>query len=47
MSIKPCDCKNKYQDERYGQGQRVHTEGQKDSKGNGKHTCTVCGKEKR
>jgi len=35
--IKPCNCQSKYQDDRYGRGMRVHTEGSKHSR------CTVCG----
>ena len=40
ITIKPCDCKSTYQDQRYGKGNRVHNTGTK------KVTCTVCAKEK-
>lgn len=43
--IKPCDCQHKYQDERYGQGNRVHNEMKKEGKSTG-WRCTVCGKKK-
>ena len=35
-----CTCHHQYQDEKYGQGQRVHNIGAKD------YSCTVCGKSK-
>jgi len=35
--ILKCNCVHKFQDRRYGKGNRVHTEGQK-----GGNTCTVC-----
>jgi hypothetical protein len=38
--IAPCSCQHKYQDERYGKGQRVHNVGKT------KITCTVCGVKK-
>lgn len=38
MSIQKCTCKHDFQDQKYGQGMRVHTE---DRKGNSH--CTVCG----
>lgn len=41
--ILPCDCKNQFQDERYGSGKRVHNVGAGNSP---KKTCTVCGKQK-
>lgn len=38
--IKPCDCKDEYQDQNYGKGLRVHNVG---GKGKGKVAyCTVC-----
>ena len=41
--IRKCDCKHKFQDEKYGKGMRVHNErAGKD----GGCRCTVCGKEK-
>lgn len=41
--IKKCTCKHKYQDERYGKGNRVMNERKKDS--TSKYRCTVCGEE--
>lgn len=39
-----CDCKNEYQDEKYGKDQRVHN---KTSGKDGRNwRCTVCKKEK-
>jgi hypothetical protein len=40
--IKQCKCKHDFQDKRYGQGNRVHNQKQKDSK-NAQYRCTVCG----
>lgn len=37
--IEKCDCKNDFQDRRYGKGKRVKNE----TKGGGAR-CTVCGK---
>jgi hypothetical protein len=36
--IMPCKCPNKYQDEKYGAGKRVHTV----SREGGNARCTVC-----
>lgn len=42
--IKPCNCKNEYQDETYGEGMRVHnSKGGRDGAG---FRCTVCGSER-
>ncbi len=38
--VKPCPCKNSFQDTRYGVGQRLHNVGTKGI------TCTVCGNRK-
>jgi|WetSurSiteA1Bulk_404760.scaffolds.fasta_scaffold00108_8 hypothetical protein len=39
--LKPCNCRNDYQDRTYGKGMRVkNTSGKTD-----KAKCTVCGKE--
>lgn len=38
--IHKCTCNHEYQDEKYGQGKRVHNEGVAK-----KIRCTVCGKE--
>jgi len=38
--IKKCDCKHKYQDNKYGKGNRVQNTTLKE-----KFRCTVCGKE--
>jgi hypothetical protein len=35
-----CNCKSEYQDEKYGEGMRVHNEGNKSWR------CTVCGSQK-
>lgn len=40
--IQKCSCSNKFQDERYGEGMRVHTEAPKA----GKFSCTICGSTK-
>ena len=36
-----CKCKHPFQDEKYGQGKRVHNTMRKDTKN--KWRCTVCG----
>jgi hypothetical protein len=36
--IQSCDCKHKFQDERYGKGMRVHN-----VTSDGGARCTVCG----
>jgi hypothetical protein len=38
--IARCDCYSPYQDEKYGDGMRLHTEGDKQI------TCTICEKKK-
>ena len=40
MAIKvlPCSCKHEYQDEKYGQGKRVHNNTMKENQ----YRCTVC-----
>ena len=38
--IKKCTCDHKYQDERYGKGERVHNE----LEGAKEYRCTVCEK---
>lgn len=44
--IRKCDCKNEFQDKRYGQGMRVMNEcGSEGSKTGKKVRCTVCEKE--
>lgn len=43
--IRRCSCKHEYQDEKYGQGMRVHTPA-KLKTGDIKPRCTVCGVEK-
>ena len=42
--ILPCNCKHVWQDNKYGKGNRVHTE----ATGNKSHkyTCSVCGSKK-
>jgi hypothetical protein len=47
MPIRPCTCKHEFQDERYGKGNRVHTERTKVSAGERVLTCTVCRSEKK
>lgn len=51
--IKPCTCTGegaaKYQDETYGQGNRVHTpinKNRSDRAAGPQYRCTVCGQEK-
>lgn len=39
-----CNCKNDFQDERYGQGKRLHNACGKEHKD---YKCTVCGSVKR
>jgi methionyl-tRNA synthetase len=38
--VYPCNCRNEFQDQRYGAGRRLHTESSKGDK------CTVCGNRK-
>jgi len=41
---KACDCKNEFQDKRYGKGKLVHNvDSVRDKPG---YKCTVCGKKK-
>ncbi len=41
--VKKCNCKNDFQDERYGKGNRLHNE--RGGKNRGSYRCTVCGNE--
>lgn len=41
--ILKCNCKNKFQDEKYGKGMRVHNKMKEETK---KYRCTVCSNEK-
>lgn len=41
-TIQKCNCKNEYQDQKYGQGMRLCNQLGK-LKPNGKCKCTVCG----
>ena len=43
MAIKTCNCKNDYQDKKYGKNQRIHNKFIKDGGG---YRCTVCNKDK-
>ncbi len=43
LIVKSCQCKSKFQDVKYGQGMRVHTEG--GTKDKRKYRYTVCGNE--
>lgn len=43
IKILPCECKNKYQDDTYGKGKRVHNQ---TADKTSTWRCTVCGKEK-
>lgn len=45
-SVKRCDCRHSYQDEKYGKGMRVHNNKRKEQGKEQKSSCTVCGKEK-
>jgi len=44
--IKKCDCKSKYQDKRYGKGNRVHNELSRKQSASIEYRCTVCGRVK-
>lgn len=44
LEIRPCHCDSKFQDAKYGKGQRVHNLSQGGKKNNSK--CTVCGVKK-
>ena len=46
MAIKRCDCKNTWQDKRYGQGLRVHNPMAPGVGGKQAYRCAVCGKVK-
>jgi len=45
MAIRRCDCTHKFQDKRYGKGNRVHNPGRGPSSVV-VWVCTVCGKRK-
>lgn len=46
VEVTKCDCQSKYQDEKYGKGNRLHNvKGDGQGKPNGLR-CTICGKEK-
>jgi len=40
--IKTCTCEHKYQDEKYGKGNRVHNYSSKLNQGKGGYRCTIC-----
>ena len=42
-NIYKCNCKSKFQDDRYGKNMRVHTYGEKKYAANPGIQCTVCG----
>ena len=46
MAIKQCNCKSKFQDERYGCNKRVHNIAHSIRKDGVAFRCTVCGKKK-
>lgn len=41
-NILPCGCENKYQDQRYGKGMRVHNQAASPKPGVKTWRCTVC-----
>ena len=41
--IKKCSCVSQYQDERYGQGNRVHSYAPRGNNGSPGWRCTICG----
>lgn len=41
-AIKECRCKHKFQDEQYGEGNRVHNFAEKGFNGSTGWRCTVC-----
>lgn len=45
IAIRPCRCSHKWQDERYGKGNRVFNRNMKDKTKN-EAVCTVCGTRK-
>ncbi|MCK9568937.1 hypothetical protein M0R72_08350 [Candidatus Pacearchaeota archaeon] len=46
MALAKCDCKNAYQDEKYGQNIRVHNLMAKSKETTKMGRCTVCSKER-
>jgi hypothetical protein len=46
MSIKSCNCTHVYQDNKYGNGMRVHNKSKSRVTGKDAWTCTVCGTKK-
>ena len=44
--IKPCSCKQEYQDSKYGRGMRVHNKSRSRVSGKDAWTCSCCGKKK-
>lgn len=46
MAIKECDCQHEFQDEEYGQQNRVHNFAPKGYHGRAGWRCTVCSKVK-
>lgn len=40
-----CNCKNEFQDKRYGKGKRVYNETEKGAGSSHAYRCTVCGKD--
>ena len=44
--IKPCSCKQEYQDSKYGRGMRVHNKSRSRVSGKDAWTCTSCGVKK-
>ena len=44
--ILPCKCENKYQDEKYGKGNRVYNLCKAKSSGQKRYRCSVCKDEK-
>lgn len=42
-TIKPCNCKNEFQDKTYGRGNRVHNLSERGTEAK----CTVCGDKKK
>lgn len=46
MALKKCDCKNLFQDKRYGKGIRVMNKLKREGDRPQSYRCTVCGKER-
>ncbi len=44
--ILKCTCSHKYQDQKYGPGQRVHNPSKGNNDQDVRWTCTVCGTKK-